>query len=1181
MICTNCGTTNEAGRKFCKECGASLASGCPTCGATNSPDSKFCGSCGSTLSAPTPATGPDQAATGQSAAEADRPLAERRLVSVLFADLVGFTALSEQRDPEETRELLTSYFALARDVISRHGGTIEKFIGDAVMAVWGAPIARENDAELAVRAALALVDSVKTLGPGMMARAAVLTGEAAVTIGAVGQGMVAGDLVNTASRLQGAAPAGAVLVGEATERAASRAIQFEPAGEKLLKGKQAPVPSFQALRIVAEVGGRNRADLLEAPFVGRDDDFRLLVEMFHATSRDRRPRLVSIMGPAGIGKSRLAWELSKYTDGLVDDTFWHVGRCPSYGDGITFWALGEMVRRRCELLEGDDELTTRKKVGAAATQWAADEAERRWIETSLLALLGLDEAPPGGRDELFAAWRTFFQRIAEQGATVLLFEDLQWADSGLVDFIEFLIESSRALPLFVVTIARPELLERRPDWGAGRRSFVSMVLDPLSDEAMRELLAGLVPGLPEELAEAIVARADGVPLYAVETVRMLLSEGKVVAEGDSYRPATDLTTLAVPETLSALVAARLDGLGTPDKSLLQDAAVLGHTFSSESVSALSGLDAQGVDSTLAGLVRRQLLAIDKDPRSPERGQYSFVQAIVREVAYNQLARDERKSRHLAAARWFESRGEEELAGVLAEHYLAAQRSSRPGPEADALAGQARLALRAAADRAASLGSHQLAETYILSALDLTDDPVEQAALYVRAGDEASDANPLRAREHYEKSAGLYRSANDLRGLAVAVTGISIALQMVYRPGEAVVLLEETVALTASIEDEPEGIRLQSELGRVYANLRDPRALAVADRVLAKADQRQLIPVIAEALLNRALAINHQGRLYETMATVTGALALADRYELRRTQWRAINNLSVCLAYEDMASAVALVRTGLERARQIGSPGQARYFQGVLTTMLVYVGRWDETERLIAELNEAPASGSRLELGQAFFLALRGDFDAVDRLLESLRPLMAHVSLATMGANNKLTEGQILAVRGELDKSHLILAEAMHSEVSHAAAEAAGWAGSVALWMGEPELVREAAQRYLEMPAPGRMFRFLRIQARANLAAVDGRTDEALALYRDAAADWRESGVVLNLALLLTDMAVALDRSNPDVASAAEEAREIWTRLGSPPMLARLDQPSPLVGATQRMSASLSRAEITAERSASA
>jgi len=252
-------------------------------------------------------------------------------VSILFADLVGFTTLAEGRDAEDTRELLSRYFDLSRDVIGRYGGTVEKFIGDAVMAVWGAPTAHEDDAERAVRAGLELVDAVRALGATIQARAGILTGEAAVTIGATNQGMVAGDLVNTASRLQSVAAPGSVLVGEATQRASSKAIVFEPAGEQTLKGKTAPVPAFRALRVVAELGGRNRSESLEAPFVGRDEEFRLLKELYHVTGREQRARLVSVIGPAGIGKTRLAWEFSKYADGLDETTYWHVGRSPAYG----------------------------------------------------------------------------------------------------------------------------------------------------------------------------------------------------------------------------------------------------------------------------------------------------------------------------------------------------------------------------------------------------------------------------------------------------------------------------------------------------------------------------------------------------------------------------------------------------------------------------------------------------------------------------------------------------------------------------------------------------------------------------------------------------------------------------------------------------------------------------------
>ena len=378
------------------------------------------------------------------------------------------------------------------------------------MAVWGAPTAHEDDAERAVRAGLELVDAVKGLGPEIQARAGVLTGEAAVTIGATNQGMVAGDLVNTASRLQSAATPGSVLVGEATQRAASRAIVFEEAGEQILKGKQAPVDAWRAVRVVAERGGRNRAETLEAPFVGREDELRLLKDLFHATSREKRTRLVSVIGPAGIGKTRLAWEFLKYLDGLVETVWFHDGRSPAYGDGISFWALGEIIRRRAKLLEADDEPTTRAKIKAMVAEHVPNPAEQRMIEPALLALLGV-EPSPSGSDQLFAAWRTFFERLAASAPVVLIFEDFHYADTGLLDFVDHLVEWSRNVPIYVLTLARPELIDRRPSWGAGKRNFTSLYLDPLPEPAMRQLLAGLVPGLPASAVRSIVDRAGGIP----------------------------------------------------------------------------------------------------------------------------------------------------------------------------------------------------------------------------------------------------------------------------------------------------------------------------------------------------------------------------------------------------------------------------------------------------------------------------------------------------------------------------------------------------------------------------------------------------------------------------------------------------------------------------------------------
>jgi class 3 adenylate cyclase/tetratricopeptide (TPR) repeat protein len=1161
VICANCQTDNEAGRRFCKECGTALAVTCATCGASNAPDAKFCGECGTALggrptTAPTAATAAVRGGPGMPVTR-PAPVAERRLVSVLFADLVGFTTLAEGRDPEETRELLSRYFTLAREAIERAGGTVEKFIGDAVMAVWGAPVARENDAELAVRAALELVGVVKTLGPSIQARAGVLTGEAAVTIGATGEGMVAGDLVNTASRLQSVAPPGAVLVGESTERAANQAVVFEPVGPQLLKGKETPVPAYRAVRVVAEAGGRNRAETLEAPFVGRDDELRLLKDLFTAAARDRRPRLISVMGPAGIGKSRLAWEFLKYLDGLVEDTYWHTGRSPSYGEGVTFWALGEMIRRRAGLLETDDDATTRAKVAETVARWVPDAGEGRWVETALLALLGLGEPLPGGRDELFGAWRTFFERIAEHGTVVLTFEDLQWADAGVLDFIDHVLEWTKSLPLFVITLSRPELLERRPEWGAGRRNFVSLSLDPLPEPAMRELLAGLVPGLPDQFADAIVARADGIPLYAVETVRMLVAEGRLKEQAGAYRPVGELTTLAIPETLAALIAARLDGLEPSERSLLQDAAVLGQSFAMGGLVAISGRDPEAVEPVLRSLVRREVLVLNADPRSPERGQYGFVQALIREVAYNQLAKPERKTRHLAAARWFESLGDDELAGALAQHYVDAYRNAPAGAEADALAAQARLALKGAAERAAALGSHEHALAFLGQALEITDDPAEQAVLRERAGHEATAAAAFeRAQAYLEEAIASYRRLGDRLGIARAATALSTALHGKFQPVAAVAPLEAALAETADLQTEPAVIRLIAELARAYGNARDPRALETADRAIALAEEADLVPVVAEALLNRALALVYMGRLHEPSALMRGLLPLVEQHGLWESKQRAINNLASVLQSEDYRAAYEVNSEGIDVARRLGNRGWLLNFLGNRAGAALELGDLAEGERILAEVEGTDLpEGAAVLFGsiRSWLLALRGEAEEADGALAAIAPMRASVDDPRAPGWALLDETFVSAMAGRDEQAYRAGLEGAGRGVGESIFPNAQWATRVAIWMRDATRARRALEILESTAERGRYVAAIRLGLRAGVQALEGDREGAVGSYREALRAFRDMDVPLYHALTALDFATLIGPGDPEAAAAADEARSIFTRLGIPPLLRRLDE----------------------------
>jgi class 3 adenylate cyclase/tetratricopeptide (TPR) repeat protein len=1078
------------------------------------------------------------------------PVAERRLVSVLFADLVGFTALVEGRDAEDTRELLSRYFDLARDVVGRYGGTVEKFIGDAVMAVWGAPTAHEDDAERAVRAGLELVDLVRTLGPGIQARAGVLTGEAVVTIGATNQGIVAGDLVNTASRLQSVAAPGTVLVGEATERAASRAIAFEPAGEQTLKGKAAPVHAWRALRVVAEVGGRNRAATLEAPFVGRDDELRLLKDLFHATTREHKARLVSVIGPGGIGKTRLAWEFLKYLDGLVEPVWWHNGRSPAYGDGISFWALGEMVRGRCGLIESDDEATTRAKIAATVAEHVPDEAERRWIEPALLALLGIETGVSS--EQLFGAWRAFFERLATTAPVVMVFEDFHHADSGLIDFVDHLLEWSRSFPIYVVTLSRPDLLERRPEWVAGKRSFTSLFLEPLPAGAMRDLLAGLVPGLPQAAMAAIVGRADGVPLYAVETVRMLLSQGKLTLEGDAYRPIGDLTDLAVPDTLTALIASRLDALPVHDRTIVSDAAVLGQTFTIAGLSAVSGVAEPDLETRLRALVRREILALETDPRSPGRGQYTFVQALIREVAYNALAKRDRKSRHLAAARFFESLDAEETAGSLAVHYLAAFRNSPEGAEANAVAGQARIALRAAAQRAISLGSHHQAMTLFEQALAVTIDPAETADLLERAGEAATLAGRYEAAEpHLQAAIAAQRDLENPPAIAGATVSLGRMLLASYRTPEAIILLQSAVDEFADLAREPAGIALAGHLARAYArNDNLPESLEIAERVLEAAEHAELFAVVADTLITKGTSLGSVGRPIEGLATIAAGRDLAEALGLADTLLRAINNLAYIQGPRDPRAALSITRIGLTLARRFGIRAELSSLSTGLSEFGLRTGGWTSAlEELTATLDEEwePIDRAWILGGVVELEALRGK-PVADRLDELHRLVSASDDPQAPGTELDAAAFAAFAI-GDLTEART---EWHRQTYSGAVPICAARAARAALWLADPTGAKEDLAALDESGIRGPAIAADRRTIEAGLAALDGRAAEALTIYREALRSWRDLGLVWDEALCGIDMATLLDPADPEVRAAALASREILVRLEAAPFISRLD-----------------------------
>jgi len=893
---------------------------------------------------------------GAEAFPGQAPRSERRRVSVLFVDLVGFTSASEARDAEDTREFLTRYFEIARTTIERYGGTVEKFIGDAVMAVWGAPVAQEDDAERAVRAALELVGSISGLDPDLRARAGVLSGEAAVSVGAQGQGLVAGDLVNTASRIQSVAVPGTVFVGESTKHASEAAVAYDDAGEHTLKGKSSPVHLWRALRIVGGVKGALRSSGLEAPFVGRDRELRLVKELFHGSADEQRAQLALVTGIAGIGKSRLAWEFEKYVDGLANDAFWHRGRCLSYGEGVAYWALAEMVRMRCRIVEDEEPESARTKLRLTLAEYLRDAEEQAWVEPRLAHLLGLEEGGLGDQENLFSAWRILFERLAEQSPTILLFEDLQWADAGLLDFIEYLLDWSRGQSLFVLALARPEFAERRPGWGSGKRSFSALYLEPLSTAAMGDLLIGLVPGLPDDLRERILARAEGVPLYAVETVRMLLGGGLLAREGNVYRALGDVDSLDVPETLHALVAARLDALPFEERRLVECGAVLGKTFTRLGLAEVSGVPEAKLEPLLAGLLGKEILSVQADSRSPERGQYSFLQDIVKRVAYETISKRERKAKHLAAARFLASAWsaeEDEIVEVVAAHYLDAYSSAPDDDDALELKAKAYEMLVRAAERAASLGATAEAQRAFERASELTDDELSQAELLERAGMAAYVGGRADvAGADFDQAIRLFESVGASHPAArVAARAAEIAWDR-GRLEQGLESMDRAFSVLSADEPDADLAALAAQIGRfmLFAGQRD-LALERIERSLEIAEMLSLHETLAQALNTKGVLLSSNGRRTEGLGLIRNALEIALEYDKPSAALRAYYNLADISVQADRARESAdLARDGLALARKVGNRYWEWSFLGFAYPLYV-LGDWDEVVAREAGLPE--------------------------------------------------------------------------------------------------------------------------------------------------------------------------------------------------------------------------------------
>jgi class 3 adenylate cyclase/tetratricopeptide (TPR) repeat protein len=957
--CVNCGEQLPEGARFCPACGAEqTAATCVTCGAALLPGARFCFSCG------TPVPARPAAATGQVTVAG--PVASRRVTSVLFGDLVGFTALSEHRDQEDVRELLSGYFEESRRVIARYGGTVEKFIGDAVMAVWGVPTAHEDDAERAVRAGLELVDAVTSLGEaigvaGLAMRVGVVTGEVAVTVGATQQGMVAGDAVNTASRVQSAATPGQVWVDETTRLLTSSAITYVDVGSHVMKGKTDPVPLWAVRAVVAAVGGAQRADGLEAPLVGRDRELRMFKDLFHATEDAQRPLLLVVEGDAGVGKTRLAWEFEKYADGLSGQVAWHRGRCLAYGEGVAFFALAEAIRGRLRSVadaSDDDAVESEADVlEQGLERFVPDQLERDWLRPRLGSLLGIGSVGSFPREDLFSAWGTFLERAGAGNPVVLVIDDAQNADEGLLQFVEHLLAVA-GYACFVVLLTRPGLLEGRPALAVNRRATV-VHLEALPPAEMGVLLGGLVAGLSEQVRERLVERAEGVPLYAVETVRSLIDRDLVVPRGGQYVLAPgcdpDLETVAAPPSLQALVAARLDGLTLEQRRVVDRASVVGESFSRDAVIALSP-DVEDVEGVLDSLLRQQILSQETRRFSAGLGRYSFVQTVVRQVAYSRLSRRDRKALHLAVAAQMESGSDhDDMAAVVAQHYLDAVEAVPTDPDADELRNAAVNHLEQAAVRAAGLGGPDEAAAHLTVALSLAAAPEQVAALEASLGECLFQAGRYdESCQHAERAEQMLADQGDR--MAAARAAVTRCRALSYGPRDharANAILERWWEELRGDTDELE-VRFLVCSTMVAALLRQGvRDWALMETEVTLAERAEDPKLLSEAYVALASYFAATGSSAVNRMFLRAAADLArsnhDPVALAKT----LNNLSSDSSLDDLDNAVKAAREGNEVARKAGLSAFRSVTEANLLMALFARGDWEEVVASLDEPERAP------------------------------------------------------------------------------------------------------------------------------------------------------------------------------------------------------------------------------------
>jgi class 3 adenylate cyclase/tetratricopeptide (TPR) repeat protein len=1119
---------------------------CPSCSAENPEQAKFCNECGSTLT------------------QAEPRRKERKYATALFADLVGSTTLAEKEDPEVVQAVVGRTFDRLAEEVRRFEGLLEKFMGDAVLAVFGVPKAHEDDAERGVRTALEMHAVLSELNrsfaaegkPQLAMRIGLEAGEVLVDLERASgprDRMLTGDAVNTAARLQTAAEPGHIVVGPAVYASTKDVIEYRELEPLTLKGKAEPVPAWRALRIKARTRGERPKLGLEARLIGRDEELSVLKQTLRRVEIEGRPALVTIVGPAGVGKSRLVSELERYVEGLPQIVYWRRGRCLAYGN-TSYSAFADAIKAQCEIFEDDSAEIAAKKADSAVRELFGDES----VAPQIRALVGAGEARSISREDLFDAWRRFLERLAARYPLVVVLDDIHWADGGMLDLVEHVADWAQG-PIMILATARSELLETRPTWGGGKRNAASIYLDPLSEAEGEEMLDDLLPGnLAPELKATIVERSEGNPLYVEEIVRKLIDDGVLRAtEASRWETALPAAEVELPRSIQGLIAARLDGLPEDEKAVLQDAAVVGRVFWVGTVAELSGRSPQEVRDAV-GRLRVKELVLPHDPSSfSDELEFSFRHNLIRDGAYDSLPKSLRADKHAGVARWAERRAgdrADEIAELIATHQLEALRYldelGETGERRVELERSAFAWTRAAGERTAAIWQRSEATRWFREAERLADAiqlaPSERVGL-VRAHVDASwGTDPITETERVVRRAlETYEAIDDAIGVGWSHARLVNPLLMQGRDEECEREGREGVA---TLEPLGEREQLADALHRLSWYLwrrgRGAEAEPLLRRAVEMAASVESPLVHAESMQTLAVCLAQTGRSAEALERIEEAYRLAKEVGEFSNLMRCCNNLPSLLA--DLASdyprAEAVLREGLEFAQRAGSLSHVGWLTGTLGDGLFRLGRLEEAEahqreaiELAVQVGDEPLHGMRLS-ALAAILLFRGKVEEAETAHQESIPILNANPEPQSQLFIPLMEGYFALARGENDEAADRFAatiDILRGFNVESAPEAFADEVRALLRAGRAE----EAEGYRDLSEQGRS-----PAAQAIAALIEGLLSrdpvEARRLLGEAAASLEELGILIDAARAMLDLGRAMERLGEDPKATFERAREL-------------------------------------------